>query len=92
MPTWQYFLTKAMDFRRKFEYAMNGNPNYGQEAVDYFFIKIFQKLTRYWQLDWRGCIGHGIKWDTPSSFGLWACPLEASHSGRPSQEDVGIHG
>jgi hypothetical protein len=31
-----YFLKKAMDSRRKFGSDMNGNPNYGREAVGYF--------------------------------------------------------
>jgi hypothetical protein len=31
-----------------------------------------KKLTRSWPVDWRGSFGHGIKWDAPSSFGLWA--------------------
>jgi hypothetical protein len=43
-------------------------------------------------LDWRFCFRQGIKWDDPSSFGLWAQPLEASHYGHPSQEVVGVHG
>ena len=36
MPTWQHFLTKATDSRRKFGSDKNGNPNYGQEAVEFF--------------------------------------------------------
>jgi hypothetical protein len=43
-------------------------------------------------VDWRGCFGHGIKWDAPSSFGLWVRPLEASHDGHPSREAMGVHG
>jgi hypothetical protein len=56
-----------------------GNPNYGREALDLFFIKI-KKLTRSWPLDWRDRFGHGINWDGPSSFGLWTWPLQASHA------------
>jgi hypothetical protein len=51
-----------------------------------------QSLTRSWPLDWRGCFEQGIKWNAPSSFGLWAWPLEASHYGRPSWEAGGVHG
>jgi hypothetical protein len=40
-------------------------------------------LTRSWVLDWRGCFKQEMMWDAPSSFGLWAWPLEASHSAHP---------
>jgi hypothetical protein len=68
-PTWQCFLTKAADSRRKFGLDRNGNPNYGRRGCHLFFIEI-NKVTRAWLLDWRGCFGQGIKWDAPSSFGL----------------------
>jgi hypothetical protein len=48
------------------------------ERPSIFFFKI-GNLTRSWPLDWRVCFGKGIKWDGPSSFGLWAWPLEALH-------------
>jgi hypothetical protein len=38
MPSWQSFLTKATDSQMKFGLDMNGNPNYGQEAVSFLFI------------------------------------------------------
>jgi hypothetical protein len=70
------FLTKAMDSRRKFESDMIGNLNYGWEAVNVFSLKIKIKIkkikTRCWALDWRGCFGHEIKWNAPSSFEFWA--------------------
>jgi hypothetical protein len=34
-------------------------------------------------LDWRGYFGQGTNSDVPSSFELWAWPLEASHCARP---------
>jgi hypothetical protein len=64
-----------MDSRRKFRSDGNGNPNSGQEAVDFVFHKKNQSLTRRWPLDWRGCFGQGIKWDAPLDLdfglGLW---------------------
>jgi hypothetical protein len=36
MPTLQYFLTKATESWMKFGPDMNGNPNYGWEAVEFF--------------------------------------------------------
>jgi hypothetical protein len=71
--TWQYFLTKAMDFRRKSESAMNKNPNYGQEVVDYFLYFFFAKTNKilvvrleglYWTWNKVGC-----------SFFLWTLGL-----------------
>jgi hypothetical protein len=41
----------------------------GQKAIDFFFIKN-EEMTRSWSLDWRGCFGHGIKWNALSSCGL----------------------
>ena len=76
------FLKKATGSRRKFGSEGNGNPNYGREVVSFFSFKN-QPLTRSWPLDWRGCFGQGIKWDAPSSFGVWALPLEALHYDRP---------
>jgi hypothetical protein len=78
MPTWQYFITKTMDSRRKFESDGNGNQT-TVERPSIFFSSKNQKLTWSWPLDWRGCFEQRIKWDAPSFFGLWACPLEASH-------------
>jgi hypothetical protein len=49
------------------------------ESLSIVFHKRNKKLTRSWPLDWKNCFGQGIKWDAPSSFGLWAWPLEASH-------------
>jgi hypothetical protein len=38
-----------------------------QTIIERPFIKKKQnKQTKPWPLDWRGCFGHGIKWDTPS--------------------------
>jgi len=55
---------------------MNGNSNYGQEVVGFFLLTFFEKILA---IILEGYLGHGIKWDAPSSFGLWAWPLEASH-------------
>jgi hypothetical protein len=52
-----------------------------QTMVEKIFKKK-KKLTKSWPLDWGGYFGHGIKWDAPSSFGLWGWPLEASHHAR----------
>jgi hypothetical protein len=69
-----YFLKKATDSRRKFGLDMNGNPNYGREAVGFFSLK-YQSLTISWPLDWRGYLENGIKWHAPLSLdfglGLW---------------------
>jgi hypothetical protein len=60
----------------------NGDPNYGQEAVDFFSWKksIIGKIlaVRLEGLFWaRNKVGYS------SGFGLWAWPLEASHHARP---------
>jgi hypothetical protein len=55
-------------------------------------LKINNKLTRSWPLNWRGCFGQGRKWDAPSSFGLWAWLLEASRYFHPSRKAVEVHG
>jgi hypothetical protein len=62
------------------------------ERLSNFFHKNNQIFTRSWLLDWMGRFARGVKWDAPSSFGLWAKPLEASHYGRPSREAVGVYG
>jgi hypothetical protein len=43
---------------------MNENPNYGREAVSFFFIKK-SIIDNIWPLDWRGYFEQGIKWDAP---------------------------
>jgi hypothetical protein len=63
---------------------MNENPKLWSRGRRIFFHKKTQKLVRPWPLDWRVCFGQGVEWDVPSSFGLWAWPLEASHYGRLS--------
>ena len=76
MPTWQYFLTKATNFRRKFGSDRIGNPNYDQEAVNLFPKKKKDKIlaVRLEELFWaRNEMGRFF------FHGLWARPLEASH-------------
>jgi hypothetical protein len=82
MPIGQHFSTKVTNFRKMVGSHRHGNPNYAQEVVGCLNknIKIWQ---RSWPLDWRGCFGQWINWDALSSFGLWAWPLEASHSALP---------
>jgi hypothetical protein len=60
-------LKKATDSQRKFGPDGNGNPNYGQEAVNFFSLQN-QSLTRSRPLDWRGYFEQGIKRD--ALFGL----------------------
>jgi len=92
MPTWQYFLMKATDSRRNFGSDMNGTRIMVKRSSIFFHKNKNRKLTRSWPLDWRDCFGHEIKWDAPSSFGLWAWLLEASQYGRPSRKVVRVHG
>jgi hypothetical protein len=77
MPTWQFFLTKAMDSLINFGSERNGNLDYGQEAVDLSIsLKKTDKIlaVRLGGLFWE----QGLKWDAPSFFGLWTWPLDAA--------------
>jgi hypothetical protein len=47
-----------------------------------FSIKKIKKIDNILVVRWGG-FGRGIKWDAPSSFGLWAWPLEASIYAQP---------
>jgi hypothetical protein len=63
----------------------NGNPNHTREAVIFFLIEksIIDKILAvrsYALLSARNQVG-GCSFGS----GLWACPLEASHYGRPSR-------
>jgi hypothetical protein len=50
-------------------------PKLWLRGHQFFFRRKKIKLTRSWPLDWRGCFGQGMKWDAPSSFGLWTLGL-----------------
>jgi hypothetical protein len=77
-----YFLKKATDSRRKFGLDRNGNPNYGWEAIGFFFIKksIIDKILA---VRLEGLFRASNKVGCSFGFGLWAWPLEASHYTRP---------
>jgi hypothetical protein len=73
MPTRQYNLTKAMDSRRKFGPDKIGNPNYGQEAVNFFSNEKINKLTRSWPVGLEGLFW--IRNKVWYSFFLWTLGL-----------------
>jgi hypothetical protein len=87
MPTWQYFLTKVTDSRRKFGSYKNGSPNYGREVVDFFLIKKsnFDKILAvrleglFWAMNKVGC--SFFLWTLGLAFeGFTLCSAEGSNS------------
>jgi hypothetical protein len=58
------------------------NPNYGRERPKLFSLKK-TKTDKILADRLEGLFWADFKWDAPSSFGLWAWSLEASHYAWP---------